>query len=54
MTFVNQLAEITHSQTTKYGGYVNKNLGEAFLLVWKYKKPDEFKDSENLDINLIP
>ena len=50
MTFVNQIAEITHSQTTKNGGSSNKNLGEAFLLVWKYKNPDEFKDKENIEI----
>ena len=50
MTFVNQIAEITHSQTTKNGGSSNKNLGEAFLLVWKYKNPDEFKNVEGKEI----
>ena len=50
MTFVNQIAEITHSQATKNGGSSNKNLGEAFLLVWKYKNPDEFKDKEGIEI----
>lgn len=43
MLFVNQIAEITHSQITKYGGSANKNIGDAFLLVWKFKKEDEFK-----------
>lgn len=28
---------------TKYGGAANKNLGDAYLLVWKFPKPDEFK-----------
>lgn len=37
MTFVNQIAEIVHSQVDKYGGSANKNLGEAFLIVWKFK-----------------
>ena len=32
------------------GGSSNKNLGEAFLLVWKYKNPEEFKDKENIEI----
>ena len=50
MMFVNQIAEITHSQTTKYGGGPNKNIGEAFLLVWKYKKEEEFKDKEGIEI----
>jgi hypothetical protein len=36
MAFVNQIAEITHSEVTKYGGQANKNIGEAFLLVWKF------------------
>jgi len=43
MTFVNQIAEIAHSQVDKYGGSANKNLGEAFLIVWKFKTPEEFK-----------
>ena len=37
MTFVNKIADIVHSQVNKYGGSVNKNMGEAFLLVWKIK-----------------
>ena len=40
MTFVNQVAEITHSQVKKYGGQANKNIGDAFLLVWKLKIED--------------
>jgi class 3 adenylate cyclase len=35
MVFVNTLAEIVHSCTDKYGGAANKNIGDAFLLVWK-------------------
>ena len=49
-TFVNLIAEITHSQTTKYGGAPNKNIGEAFILVWKYKNPEEFKNKEGIEI----
>ena len=44
MTFVNLIAEITHSNCVKGGGGANKNIGEAFLLVWKYKEPEEFED----------
>jgi class 3 adenylate cyclase len=43
MTFVNQIAEIAHSQVDKYGGAANKNLGEAFLMMWKFHDPQEFK-----------
>lgn len=46
MSFVNQIAEISHSQVDKYGGSANKNLGEAFLFVWKYKTPDELKSRQ--------
>jgi hypothetical protein len=44
MLFVNQIAEITHSQVDKYGGSANKNIGDAFLLVWKFKKEKDFSD----------
>jgi len=26
----------------KYGGSANKNIGDAFLLVWKFKNEEEF------------
>jgi len=26
----------------KYGGSTNKNIGDAFVLVWKFKKEEEF------------
>lgn len=45
LIFVNLIAEVTHSNCTKNGGGANKNIGEAFLLVWKYKKPEEFKEA---------
>jgi len=35
MIFVNQIAEIVHSIVDMYGGNANKNIGDAFLLVWK-------------------
>ena len=36
MIFVNQIAEICHSTVNKVGGNPNKNIGDAFLLVWKF------------------
>ena len=42
MLFVNQIAEITHSMVDKYGGSANKNIGDAFLLVWKFKDDNDF------------
>lgn len=43
MSFVNKIADIVHSSVDKYGGAPNKNIGEAFLLVWKLVE----KSSEN-------
>ena len=36
MVFVNEIAEIVHSEVDKYKGAANKNIGDAFLLVWKF------------------
>lgn len=35
MIFVNNIAEIVHSMVDRYKGSANKNIGDAFLLVWK-------------------
>ena len=43
MAYVNKIAEITHSMVDRYGGSANKNIGEAFLLVWKFHDPKEIQ-----------
>ena len=35
MTFVNSVARIVHEEVTRWGGTCNKNLGNAFLMVWR-------------------
>lgn len=35
MTFVNSVARIVHDEVTRWGGTCNKNLGNAFLMVWR-------------------
>lgn len=35
LIFVNTIGEIVHKTVDKYGGSANKNIGDAFLLVWK-------------------
>lgn len=35
----------------KYGGSANKNIGDAFLLVWKFKNQDEFFNNQNIQDN---
>lgn len=36
MMFVNEIADIVHSQVDQFGGAANKNIGDAFLMVWKF------------------
>ena len=36
MMFVNQIATMVHNETTMNLGGANKNIGDAFLLVWRY------------------
>ena len=44
MIFVNQVAEIVHQITSDFCGSANKNIGDAFLLVWKLE--DRFVKEE--------
>ena len=37
---MNTIAEIVHYVVDKYDGKSNKNLGDAFLLVWKFRDED--------------
>jgi len=32
--FVNKIGSLVHEAVYRYGGSANKNIGEAFLLVW--------------------
>lgn len=36
MLFVNEIADVTHGIVDQFSGAANKNIGDAFLLVWKY------------------
>lgn len=35
MIFVNTIAKIVHNTVDSFNGSANKNVGDAFLLVWK-------------------
>lgn len=37
MLFVNNIGEIVHQICDRYMGSANKNIGDAFLMVWKLK-----------------
>lgn len=52
MVYVNTLAEIVHSRVDEYGGAANKNIGEAFLLVWKFD-PLSYEYGNDGDITLL-
>ena len=53
MLFVNQIAEIVHLQIDKYGGSANKNIGDAFLLVWKLEDESENERRILADMSLF-
>jgi len=50
MVFVNEIAEIVHEITTDHCGAANKNIGDAFLLIWKFE--DSFTENENGELKL--
>ncbi len=39
MEFVNSIANIVHMEVARHEGAANKNIGDAFLLVWKFPPP---------------
>lgn len=46
MLFVNEVADIVHGLVDRYSGAANKNIGDAFLLVWKFNA-DDVEEDEN-------
>ena len=53
MIFVNKIAEITHRHVHNSGGHPNKNIGDAFLLVWKLKSGKNTNSSGDLQKDLF-
>lgn len=49
MLFVNKIAAILHELTVHCEGAPNKNVGDAFLLVWKLQNHDKGDDEEDDD-----
>lgn len=48
MIFVNNIAEIVHTIVDRFQGSANKNIGDAFLLVWKFRIDDYSYINEKL------
>jgi class 3 adenylate cyclase len=46
MLFVNKIAAILHELTVRCGGAPNKNVGDAFLLIWKVAAHGENEEEE--------
>jgi len=44
MEFVNSIAKIVHMEVALHGGSANKNIGDAFLLVWKFDPDCSLRD----------
>ncbi|CAG9331978.1 unnamed protein product [Blepharisma stoltei] len=47
LNFVNEIAYIVHSLVDKYSGTANKNIGDAFLLCWKFPEEAIKDDPKN-------
>jgi len=48
MVFVNEIADVVHGIVNKYSGAANKNIGDAFLLVWKIKDSEYYVEDNEL------
>ncbi|CAD8081120.1 unnamed protein product [Paramecium primaurelia] len=46
MVFVNNIGDIVHTMVDRYMGAANKNIGDAFLLVWK-TRPETYSFEED-------
>lgn len=56
MLFVNEIGEIVHGMVDQFSGAANKNIGDAFLLVWKIHEDclerDEIQDTVTIRTEL--
>jgi len=53
MVFVNQVAEIVHCTVDEHLGAANKNVGEAFLLVWRIGLYEQEQRSKIADLAVM-
>ena len=52
MLFVNEIGEIVHGTVDRYSGAANKNIGDAFLLVWKIPESDHILDPKTKEYSV--
>jgi hypothetical protein len=48
MIFVNEIAQIVHGTVDRYLGATNKNIGDAFLMVWKFMEKDVMRSKKEV------
>jgi len=53
MIFVNRIASVVHSCINEFFGSPNRNIGDAFLLVWDLEGWDESKQRRLADMSLL-
>ena len=46
MIFVNTIGSIVHKCVHRWGGVPNKNIGDAFLVVWKMPEAEDMATAE--------
>jgi len=51
MEYVNSIGKIVHAEVSMHGGSANKNIGDAFLLVWKFPEMITLEDVEQVVFN---
>ncbi|KAL4427408.1 hypothetical protein ABPG74_009680 [Tetrahymena malaccensis] len=57
MLFANEVAELVHVCCDSFHGAINKNLGDCFLLVWKYTEDESqlfLDDSDEVKLKNLP
>lgn len=52
MLLVNNIGELVHSMVDANLGSPNKNIGDAFLLVWKFPESEVLRDYRSSDLKL--
>ena len=51
MLFTNEIASIVHGKVDLYQGAANKNIGDAFLLVFKFADADILRHENEVELN---
>merc|ERR1719326_1998104 len=53
MVFVNRIASVVHTSVNEFFGSPNKNIGNAFLLVWRLSGQPPQKQEKLADMSLV-